>query len=268
MNKYFDKYKLLSDSDPDIVVGINKVLQNIFKEKIIDIDFIKYILISPDLKNDRLIYKNESIEYKRLSLEEMILNTASEKDCLNLVKFLFTNFDVDKEYLYRSLDSALYGASTNGSLKTVKYLSTSSDLKQTANIDHFHSPLVTACQNGHLNIVKFFFESSKLKNKNLIEQVEDYFVFSHLCNLSSTNLFFNNDDDDDDSDEKKSLVEKKLLVLQYLIVEQKLKKDADIANFIEKPENKAIKSMFEVQELQTELNSELNEHITKRKPKL
>ena len=268
MNNYFEKYELLSEKDPDVVVGFNRLMDKLFQDKNIDIGFVKYILTSSELSSERNTYKNESIEYGRLSFEEMLLNKASENNAVEIAKIILTHPNVDKEYIDRSLDFALYMAASKGALDCVEYLSTSSDLERLANVNQLRSPLTAACENGHLKIVKFLLESPNLKIKASLAELEDYYVFSHLCKIfepSESNYgktLFKNEE------EKRKLIEDRLIVMKYLILEQKLQKNEDIEKYLISSDNQTIKLIFDVQELNAELNQSVNDENVKRKPKL
>jgi ankyrin repeat protein len=268
MNNYLEKYELLSEKDPDIVVGFNRLLDKIFKEKDIDVGFVEYLLTSPNLSSERQIYRNESIEYERLSFEEMLLNKASECNYVEIAKIIFTHSNVDKQYIDRSLDFALYIAASKGALDCVEYLSTSSDLERLANVNQIRSPLVTACEHGHLNVAKFLLESPNLKIKASLKELEDFYVFSHLCKIfepSEPNYgktLFKNEE------EKRKIIENRLIVMKYLILEQKLQKNEDIDNYLNNSQNQTIKLLFDVQQLNSELSQSTTDEIIKRKPKL
>lgn len=265
MINYFEKYEHLSEKDPDIVIAFNRAIEKTFKEKNIDIEFIKYILTSTELKNQRKIFKDESLEYQRLSLEEFILIPASDKNLVEIIEYIFSDPKTDKEFLDRTLDYCLYRASSKGSFNVVEYLLTSSHLTRIANVDHIQSPLMSACENGHLNIVKFLLESPKLKKHSSLEPLQDYYGFSHLCNIFSSpeplKYMFDNEND-------RNYLERRLDTIRYLILENYLQKDEEIEDYINKPENKIIKSIFDVQELKSELNLSIENETIKRKPKL
>jgi ankyrin repeat protein len=262
MSVYFEKYKSLSKNHLDIVIGLNEAISESFKEKSIDINFLKFLLISPELEEERKIYKKESIDYLRLSLEEMILLAASEKNYYDLVHFIFTDLNVDKEYLYRSLDYSLYLASSNGSFEVVEYLSSSPELDKLANINYIQSPLMVACEKGHLNIVKFLLESPKLKEPASLKIIQDFYGFSYLCSVFSSNHVGGN------SEQVKDYINKRLDVMKYLILEKNLQKTVDIDRYINQPENKVIKTIFNVKDLNSELKYDLNNDSNIKKPKL
>jgi len=259
----FERYKELSDNNPDVVVGFNKAIEKAFAQK--DYKIIKYILTSPELIKERKIYKEESIEYRRFSLEEFTLIFACDNNCKDMVEFIFTNKNVDKEFLYRSLNYGLTKAASKGALEVVQYLTTSYDLKNNADINYVNSPLKEACQHGNLNVVKFLLDSPLLEKKADLSSIENIYDFSFLCrDFISEN---NSQHMPDNEKEKNDYLDRKMLVLKYLILEQNFKTNEDIEKFLQKPENKIIKRIFDTRELQNELNENLNKNVTK-KPKI
>lgn len=269
MSHYFEKYESFLKNEPDIVHCFNNILQSMLDEEKVDINFLEYILISSDLNAERQIYRTEAIQYGRLSFEEMVLNFASEKNCVEAIKLILTHPEVDRKYIDRTLDYSLYLASSKGALECVEYLSTCPDLEKLANVNQIRSPLIAACENGHLNIVKFLLESPKLKVRASLTEIEDYYVFSHLCKVfESTHVSTFKSTLFESEEEQKDLVDRRLAVMKYLILENNLNKNDAIEKYINKSENQTIKLIFDVQELNSELNAASSNGTVKRKPKL
>ena len=111
------------------------------------LEIVKYLLISPDLKEHADIHADNDYGFR----------LACEKGHLEIVKYLLTSADL-KEHadIHADNDWGFVWACSRGHLEVVKYLLTGTDLKEHADIhadNDFGFRL--ACANGQLEIVKF-----------------------------------------------------------------------------------------------------------------
>jgi len=112
-----------------------------------DLDKVKYLLISPDLKKHADIHEGSDAGFQ----------WACNNGHLEVVKYLLTSTDLKKHAdIHSDSDLGFRWACENGRLEVVKYLLTSPELKEHADIHaNNDQALIWACQEGHLEVVKF-----------------------------------------------------------------------------------------------------------------
>ena len=119
------------------------------------LEVVKYLLTSPDLKKHADIHEGSDAGFQ----------WACNKGYLDIVKYLLTSTDLKKHAdIHSNSDLGFRWACENGRLEVVKYLLTSPELKEHADIHAFgDAGFQWACMNGHLEIVKYLLTSPEIK---------------------------------------------------------------------------------------------------------
>lgn len=150
INNLYEKFKELSQEN------LNEALKSACRKN--DLNEIKYLLTSSELKNNADIHHDDSAVFR----------IACVYGNIGLIKYLLTDKEL-KENINIHVDDGigLRLAVSYGELKVVKYLLTSPELKEHASIhsnsNNNNNPLQIACISGYLDIVKYLLSSPELK---------------------------------------------------------------------------------------------------------
>ncbi len=234
--------------------------------------------------NNSYLY-NQFKDLTQTELNDQFLN-ACKDGSLDKVKYLLTSpdlkyhanihsyddyYDPEIENSPTPQDEGLINACFCGHLDIVKYLLTSSELSEHVDINTgTGSPLVNACYKGHLDVVKYLLTSDDLNeradtnyNKSLIIHAYQGYLGSNNLEvmkylLTSPELEKRADIHTDNDHIFKSCVFKNDMVgLNFLISQINIDITDEIKIYLDKDENKNIKSLFQAREMTKELEKEL-----------
>src|SRR5574343_2070294 len=125
-------------------------------------------------------------------------------------------------------------ACIDGNLDIVKYLLTSHDLRDHVNnIIIYNYGFMLACTNGHLEIVKYLLTSPELKEH---------------ANIHTSN----------DEGFKNACISNHIDVIKFLIFDMDIEKTNTVKKILKYDKYKEIENMFNMRELNKQLESELN----------
>jgi len=173
-----------------------------------DLEVVKYLLTSPDLKEHADIHTRDDQGFIY----------ACEKRNFELIKYLLTSPEL-KEHanIHTKDDLALLYATSEGRIDIVKFLTSSPDLKEHIDIhlDPFQ-PFTTACANEKLDILQYYIFELKIEktsqmdfylndkenhftslgiNTNFINTVREMFNIREVKNELTTELDKNNNNE-------------------------------------------------------------------------
>jgi ankyrin repeat protein len=204
-----------------------------------DLDKVKFLLTSPELKH------NADINYN----DNAALHQACEHNQLHIMQYLLTSPELKKHADIHSKDDwTLTIACNEGHFDIVKYLLTSSDLKEHS---HFNvDQLRYALHIGEFDIVDYLLNSPDLKENASIHMGKDN-IFREASEFGNKET------------------------LHYLIHELNIDRNDAINSYLEEPGGRTsnlkaeAKNMFQLRELNKELNDNLHENNeSKKKPKI
>lgn len=234
------------------------------------------------INNDSSFYSKVNKLTKK-HINEALLDACIDGD-LDKVKFLFNSTELKHHADIHYKDNApLHHACEHNQLHIMQYLLSSPELKEHADI---HSKdgwtLTIACNEGHFEIVKYLLASPDLKEHSRFNadqlgraiQLKNIDIVDYL--LNSPNLKKNADIHmDEDSIFKNACEFGDMETLQYLIHEINIERTEAINNYLAKPTGRPsrltheAKNMFEIKELNKQLNQNLPENSeSKKKPKI
>jgi hypothetical protein len=256
---YFDKFNDLSQEE------LNKELESACKKN--DLDAIKYLLTSPELKIHADIHSGRNAVFR----------IACVYGHLDIVRYLLTDKNLkEKIDIHIDDDIGLALAASYGELKIVKYLLTSPELKEHANIQaDDNKVLKAACIFGDVGLVKYLLSSPELKQHADVT-VENNFCFIESLSLGHIDLAkylltfdeIRNHPNFDKHKEKvfqKALanienseeINGRMLAIKFLIFDLNIEKNQQIENYLSDLNFKQIEDWFSLRELNKSLENEL-----------
>ena len=198
-----------------------------------DLETVKYLLISPELK----LHADINFDY------DLVFKKACEYGYVNIVKFILETPGLNREQgLSRSFKDAAQMAYQNGHLNLLKYLI--DDFFSEYELDHSRLArqiMDASCSDGNLEQIKYVLSNPKLNQHiDISYRNDEYFITACAWD--------------------------KLNVVEYFIFELNIPKSEHISNFIEKRvgyEN--VIEMFSKREFRESLQSELEINSSKAK---
>lgn len=176
-------------------------------DKTDDLDKIKYLLTSPDLKKHADINAGNNLGLK----------WACSNGNLDIVKYLINFPSTPENNIHLNNNKALKAACSGGNIDVVRYLLTTPHLKKYIDIhDDKDAALRCVCYNGHLEIVKYLLTSPELEEHANINAPQDKY----------DNMY----DDCEDTMLIYACEGSNLEVIKYLLTSPELKEHSRIVN--------------------------------------
>lgn len=258
-DRNYSKLKYLSSEN------LTDVLEDACEKN--DIEMVKYILSSKKIVHQPSL--NGRREFR--ATEKTAISICCTNGHLEILDLMLTLPDIEirvKDLFYQ-LNSGFLAACQEGELDIVKYLTSSPNLKRHANPNYNNGEgLCLACREGHLNIVKYLLTSPDIKeklsvtarkNSPLLEAYtnEHYQTVKYL--LISPDLIEHADPHSNgDTLFYHVLNSDNPEMLKFLIFDLNIEKTKEITRILETYNDVEVNNLFELRELNKELNQNLS----------
>jgi hypothetical protein len=251
-----------------------------------DFDKFKYIFESDMLEEHFGIRKSEHLsdtleEIERIILDSDLIKKCCEVDAVEILEYIlaycYGSNAFHLEDLQSQIDDAVSVCCRYGSLKSLDYILNSEKITINGKIEGDYL-FMYAFENNHLDVVEYLLNSPKAENiKN--ESIKSGQLLKNACaygNLDAIKFVFNAPQLKDkidihvNKDDCFRILarQNKEEILNYFIFELELNRTKYIDNYLKVNQRKDIDSMFEARDLQKELNNELKDNKSEKKPKI